>query len=262
MNSINRGRIHLSVDIEATPNEEILAELGKLYDPEHVLVYDTQKQKCIRLSDLPNSGLPSLFRKSGKHLDESPLRNFVKQLSSSLFLRHKRNVEWFDIQSIPTDTAAIHGHFQPNLFKGILENPFMSVLLREPLERTVAQYLEWKRTKGKVRWRIDIPYQPNTTFREFAFRNELKNFQFMSLGDKRLGDFDLIGVAECLDGFIMQLHGEEPKRDEVQPIQGRIQASKYKKLGITEAFKEEFKEYNRKDYDLYNLAKEFIGFCE
>ncbi|MFO8036616.1 MAG: hypothetical protein R6U57_08355 [Anaerolineales bacterium] len=262
MNSINRGRIHLSVDIEATAGDEVLAELGRLYTHEHVLVYDTQKQKLFRLSDLSNSRLKSLLKRSGKRLDESPLRNFIKQLSSSLFLRHKRNVEWFDTQRIPPDTAAIHGYFQPNLFKGILENPFMSVLLREPLERTIAQYVEWKRSKGKVRWRIDIPYQPNTTFREFAFRNELKNFQFKSLGDKRLGDFDLIGVAECLDGFIMQLHGEEPRRNGIQPTQGRIQQSKYKKLGITEDLIEEFKEYNRKDYDLYYLAKEFIGYCE
>jgi hypothetical protein len=262
LNSINRGRIHLSVDIESTEGGEVLAELGRIYDQEHVLVYDPQKQKCIRLSDLSNSYLSSLFGKGGKHFDGSPLRDLIKYLSSSLFPKHRRNVAWFDVPKIPLDTSAIHGHFQPDLFKGVLENPFMSVLLREPLERTVAQYLAWKRTKGKVHWRIDIPYQHNMTFNEFAFQNELQNFQFKSLGDKRLGDFDLIGVAECLDGFIMQLHGEEPKRNAIQPIQGRIQESRYKKLGITEAIKEEYKEYNRKDYDLYNLAKEFIGFCD
>lgn len=262
MNSINRGRIHLSVDIESTAGGEILAELGKLYDQEHVLVYHPHKEKLLRLSNLPNSRLSSLFRKKGKSGNGTPLLNFVKNLSSSIFQKQRRQMEWIDTNSIPSDIMAIHGHFQPNLFKGVLENPFMSVLLREPLERTVAQYLEWKRAKGKVLWRTDIPFQHNMTFKEFAFCNELKNFQFKSMGDKRLGDFDLIGVVECLEGFIMQLHGEEPKRNTVQPTYGKIQMTKYNKLGITEGFKKEFKEYNRKDYDLYQLAKEFIGFCE
>jgi len=260
LNSINNGRIHLHIDIESTAGDEILAELGKIYDQEHVLVYDTHKQKLIRLSELPSSPLPNLFTK-GKKLKGSPFQNLLKNLSSSVLKKHKGHLNWIDTQKIPSDTAAIHGHFQPDLFKGVLENCFLSVIFREPLERAVAQFMEWKHAKGNVHWRVDIPFQSNMTFKEFSFLPELKNFQFNSLGDTRLGDFDLIGVTECLEGFLMQLHGEEPNRTTTHSNQGRIPESKYKKLGITDDFKKEFKEFNLKDYDLYSLSKEFIGFC-
>lgn len=261
MDHINRGRIHLSVEIESTAGPALLAELGKIYDQENVLVYHSGREQCFRLSDLPGSPLRSLFQKGKEILQRTPLRSLFVKTPASIAPKSK-NTTWFDIDDLPPETAAVHGHFRPDQFSGVTENPFLSIILREPLERTVAQYLEWKRSKGNVHWRIQIPYRQGMKFKEFAFREELKNFQFDCLGDKRLGDFDLIGVTECLDGFIMQLHGEEPKKDPKGANQGRIQKSTYTKLGITERLKEEFQEYNMKDYDLYRMAKEFMGYCD
>lgn len=261
MNNINRGRIHLSVDIESTAGPTLLAELGNLYQQERVLVYDINRHQCFRLSDLPGSPLQVLINKGRQFLQRTPLRSLFKDPHPAIH-PNKRNMTWFDIDDLPPDTAAVHGHYYPELFASEFENPFISIVLREPLERAVAQYLTWKKSKGNVRWRLDIPYQQGMKFEEFAFRDELKNFQFECMGDKRLGDFDLIGVTECLEGFIQQLRGEEPKKNSGQTHPGNIPPATYKKLGITEELKEEFSAFNQKDYDLYRLAKEFMGFCD
>lgn len=260
MSAINRGRIHLSIDIESTAGPTLLVELGKLYGQERVLVYDTQQDQLVRLSEIPRSPFRSLLEKGRKLFQHTPLSSLLGTPGQT----HRKNprLSWIDVNDIPPDTAAIHGHIVPDRFESVIENPFMSLVLREPLERAVAQFLEWKQRKGNVRWRLDIPYRKGMSFREFALRKELKNFQFKGLGDKRLGDFDLVGVTACLDGFIMQLHGEKPQKMSASSSQYKLPPAKYKKINLTDEVRDEFKDYNKKDYDLYLMAKEFMGYCD
>jgi len=257
---INRGRIHLSIDIESTAGPTLLVELGKLYSQEQVLVYDTERDQLLRLSDIPRSPIRSLLDRGRKLFQHTPLSTLLG--SPGQPHGKKDRLPWIDVNDLPSDTAAIHGHFVPDRFDSVLENPFMSLVLREPLERAVAQFLEWKQRKGNVRWRLDIPYQKEITFRDFALRKDFKNFQFKSLGDKRLGDFDLVGITACLDGFVMQLHGEEPHDISAESSNNQLPPAKYKKINLTDELREEFKEYNKKDYDLYFMAKEFMGYCD
>lgn len=262
MSLINRGRIHLSVDIESTAGPILLAELGKLYSQENVLVFNTEMGKLIRLSELHSSPLHSLLHKGKEIFQHTPFASLIDNLTTSSPYPVNPRLNWLDVDDLPPETAAIHGHYQPDLFDSIVENPFISIVLREPLERAVAQFLEWKNHKGNVQWRIDIPYDRAMTFRDFAFRKELKNFQFKSLGDKRLGDFDLVGITQCLDGYIQQLHGKEPQKNADRSSKHEIRAARYKKIGITDELQEEFREHNRKDYDLYQMAKDFVGYCD
>lgn len=260
MSTINRGRIHLSIDIESTAGPTLLVELGKLYGQEHVLVYDTERDQLVRLSDIPRSPIRSLLEKGRKLFQHTPLSSLLGYPGQS----HSQNphLSWINVDDIPSDTSAIHGHFVTDRFDSVLENPFMSLVLRDPLERAVSQYLEWKQRKGKVRSRQTIPFQKGMSFQDFALRKELKNFQFKSLGNKRLGDFDLVGITACLDGFVMQLHGQEPHKLSSEDSKYKLPPEKYEKINLTDELREEFKAYNKKDYDLYLMAKEFMGYCD
>jgi len=82
------------------------------------------------------------------------------------------------------------------------------------------------------------------------------------MGNRRLGDYDLVGVAECQPGFIAQLKNKDWTGYIKQNSIGyQIDKPKYKNLGITSDFIENFKIANQMDYSIHQQAKEFIGYC-
>jgi hypothetical protein len=259
LETISGNRVHISVHIEGTTNSSFLTELGRIYGQEHVLVYELSNKRFVRLSDLAYHPAANLIKLGKDLLENAPLINQIipdsendEALAGKSFLR----------KNLPPDTAVVHGHFTPNLFRGIFDNPFISIILRDPLERMIALYDEWNQKKGKVDWRATIPFQAKTQFQEFALQEEFINYQSKSLGNRRLGDYDLVGVAECQAGFIAQLKNEDWTEYIPSESSGyKLDKPPYKKLGITPVFLEEFQEANQMDYSIYQQAKAFMGYC-
>lgn len=259
MEDITGDRIHISVDIEGTTNSSFLAELGGIYGPEHVLVYQLASKRFIRLSDLPTNPAANLIKLGKDLLENTPLLNQIIPEAESGSDDSKPG---YTRAELPPDTAVVHGHFTPNLFRGILDNPFISIMLRDPLERMIALYKEWKQKKGQVDWRVSVPYRDKMSFQVFALKEDFINFQSQSLGDKRLGDYDLVGVAECQAGFIAQLKNKDwTDFISLDSTEYQLNKPRYKSLGITAEFVEQFREVNQMDYAIYQQAKEFMGFC-
>jgi len=253
--AITDQRVHVSVQIEGNTNSSFLNDLGNIYGIEHVLVYKVSLKKFVRLSDLSQSPASSFFKMGKGLLDNSPFFNNSEPESSdqkSLFAR----------MELPEDTAVVHGKFPPNLFKGIIDNPFISIILKDPLERMISLYEEWKSLKGETDWRINIPYDKNLVFTDFAYQDGFLNFQSKCLGNRRLGDYDLVGVSECQPGFIAQLKNKDWTGYIKQKSIGyQLDKPKYKNLGITSEFVENFQIGNQMDYSIHQQAKEFIGYC-
>jgi hypothetical protein len=258
LTDILRQRVHVSVAIEGNTNSSYLSELGHIYSRERVLVFKHSKQKFIRLSELPQNPAQS-FLQIGQELlgIKLPFTNPFNKDQDDL-----RSGKWFSKNELPDDTAAVHGSFNPNIFKGIFENPFISIILKDPLERMITLYDEWQTNQGEVDWRVTIPYKKNIPFTDFALEEIFINYQSKCLGSRRLGDIDLVGVAECQEGFIAQLKNKDWTGYVDQKSQkNKIKKSKYNKLGISEDFQEEFQTVNQLDYSIYQQAKEFIGYC-
>jgi len=258
LTDILRQRVHVSVAIEGNTNSSFLADLGQIYSPERVLIYRQSTKKFIRLSELPYSPALSLL-KIGKEL----LGNKLSFSSSANDGSNKSESErWYSRNELPEETSAVHGPFNPGMFKGILENPFISIMLKDPLERSISLYDEWSSSKGDVEWRVSLPYKNDIKFTDFVFEEKFINYQSKCFGSRRLGDFDLVGVAECQDGFIAQLKNKDwtgylgQKAKEIQ-----LYKAKYQNLGITPEFLDKFQEANQLDYSIYQQAKEFIGYC-
>ena len=251
-------RVHVSVAIEGTISPAYLAELSKLYGAEHVLIYQLPRKQFIRYSDLQNNPVQSLLKLGRGLLENTPLLNSEQMETEN----STSGTIWFSKKNLPDDTAAVHGYFTPNLLKGKLENPFVSIILRDPLERMIAAFQEWKKKKGSHDWRIDIPFEKDLTFQDFSQISENHNFQSRCLGSQRLGDYDLVGVYECLGGFIAQLKNEDwTEHSKRPPAEPRIKKPRYKNLGITEDFFAEFMEHHQKDYAIFQQAKSFMGYC-
>lgn len=258
MADITQQRVHVNVGIEGNTNHSFLSDLGRIYGSEHVLIYQLSQKNFIRLSDLPQSPSQSIIRIGKEILEKSP---FFDQDSIEK-KADQSNYQTYARRNLPKDTAAVFGFFSSNFFKGIYENPFISIILKDPLERMISLYEDWIVNKGDVDWRKSIPYDRGISFTKFAQVEKFQNFQSKCLGSRRLGDFDLVGLAECQAGFIAQLKNKDWTGYVNQKnIQIQFDKPKYKNLGITPEFLEEFQTLNEMDYAIYQQAKEFIGYC-
>ena len=265
MTNITRQRVHVSVAIEGTTNSSFLAELGQIYGPENVLVYKLSGRKFIRLSDLPYSPAQSILMKGKEILGNTPFFNHNNNNNNNNNNNDPEKAKaerWFAQRDLPENTAVVHGTFTPEIFKGIFENPFISVMLKDPLERMITLFEEWTSSKGEVDWRVSIPFDKSLNFAEFGLKEDFINFQSKCLGSRRLGDFDLVGISECQDGFIAQLKNKDWTGFLDQKSQ-TIQFNKprYRNLEITPEFLERFQVSHQLDYSIYQQAKEFIGYC-
>ncbi len=259
MEDITGGRVHISIDIEGTTNSAFLSELGNIYGAEHVLVYTLSQKRFHRLSDLPNNPAASLLKIGKDLLENTPIISQIIPENGGIGPSPE---DGYPRKGLPPDTAAIHGHFTPNMFKDIFDNPFFSIILRDPLERMISLYKEWKNKAGDVDWRVSIPYKKGIGFKKFALHDGFINFQSKSLGNKRLGDYDLVGVTECQAGFIAQLRNQDwTGYINPSPPGYALDKPRYKTLDIDEEFLDEFKSVNQMDYSIYQQAKEFMGFC-
>jgi hypothetical protein len=256
---ITDQRVHVSVQIEGNTNSSFLNDLGSIYGAEHVLVYKASLKRFIRLSNLPQSRAPSLLKVGKELLGSTPFFNNNSHDNSAAPAEQEH---LFTRKELPQDTEAVHGQFTPSLFKGIFDNPFISIILKDPLERMISLYEEWNNAKGETDWRIQIPYDKTLPFPDFAFREGFSNFQSKCLGNRRLGDFDLVGVSECQPGFIAQLKNKDWTGFVNPKVTGyQLEKPRYKNLGITADFVEEFQLANHMDYAIHQQAKEFIGYC-
>ncbi len=250
-------KVHISIYIEGNTNSSFLNDLGNIYGAERVLVYKLSLRKFIRLSDLPQTPTSSLLKMGKDLLENTPFfNNNVSETETS------EQKTLFARMDLPADTAAIHGQFTPSLFKGIFDTPFISIILKDPLERLITLFEEWENVKGDTDRRINIPYNKNLSFTDFAYQDGFLNFQSKCLGNRRLGDYDLVGVAECQPGFIAQLQNKDWTGYIKQNSSGyQLDKPRFKNLGITSKFVENFQIANQMDYSIHQQAKEFIGYC-
>jgi len=257
--AITDQRVHVSVQIEGNTNSSFLNDLGNIYGAERVLVYKVSLKRFIRLSDLPQSPTSSLLKMGKGLLEGTPFFNNSSDEKESESTDQKN---LFARKELPGDTAAVHGQFTPSLLKGIFDNPFISIILKDPLERMISLYEEWKNLKGETDWRINIPFDKQLVFTDFVYQDGFLNFQSKCLGNRRLGDYDLVGVAECQSGFIAQLKNKDwTGYIKQQSIGYQLDKPRYKNLGITSKFIENFQIANHMDYAIHQQAKEFIGYC-
>lgn len=250
--------IHISIHIEATTGTSFLNDLGRIYGKDQVLLFDHHKEKVIRLSEVPFTPGQSLLYSGKKLLTKAPV---IGKLFQDRDDQGDPSSGWMEMDEIPEDAAAIHGHFIPDRFEGQFQSTYYSIVIREPLERMILQYRQWKRNQGDVNWRVMVPYDQDLSFKEYAFLTEYQNYQSQYLGDKRLGDFDYVGVIEMLDIHLRQLQGENWSDIKIteQPV-SYDRFLKDKKLDLTKDWIEKFIERNEKDYYIYRQAKEFINY--
>jgi hypothetical protein len=253
-------RIHLSIHIERTGGTTLMGALETLYGAEHVLLYKAGKDKFIRMSDVPVlSPAHPLLNKIKNAFEGTPVLHFFYTIYIKFVQRSDKLLPWIDLDAIPEDIAALHGHFELDQVESRFENPYTTVILREPLERMVSQFLHWRKTGGRPGWRVSVPFDEKITFEQYAFRSEFANYQTRALGGKSVAEIDLVGITPYTNAFIKALLGKKNKRAKIISVNQLMHKPGYRKLGITQQMVERFRDVNALDYRNYELATERVG---
>lgn len=251
--------MHTNLHIEKCGGTSVLKVLEQNYGPTHVLVYDGITGTFSRSSDRGISSTNTLLHSIKRSFGESPLLPLIYQFYLKICkAREKGEKPRYEIADLPSDTRAITGHFTMDILN---EGPekltdFTSLVLRDPLERMISQYRHWFRNGGSNGWRLDLPFDPELSFAEYAFRPEFQNHQSVAMGDWRLEDFDVVGVTNYMDCYISSISS----RDQITaPV---LNASPSKpnllELGITEEVIELFRDFNSEDYENYEQATRLV----
>ena len=237
-----------------------MGALETLYGAERVLLYKAGKDKFIRMSDVPMlSPAHPLLNKIKNTFEGTPVLHFFYTVYIKFVQRSDNLLPWIDLEAIPDDIAALHGHFELDQVEGYFENPYTTAILREPLERMVSQFLHWRRTGGRPGWRVSVPFDESITFEQYAFRQEFANYQTRALGGKSAAEIDLVGITRYTDAFIKVLLGKRNRKAKVVSVNQLVNKPGYHKLGITHEMMALFRDINALDYRNYELAKERVG---
>lgn len=248
---LSENKIHIHCHIERTAGTSLIGEFQKIYGAKNVLLYKTQREELVRLSDIPISPASPVISWVKTTFGGTPVLKGLYTLYIKSTEWNIGFIKWVDPNRVPENTKVISGHFGPNKFSHI-KNSFNSVVLRDPLERMVSQYFHWKRSGGPG-WRLEYPYK-DEGFAKYALWEGHNNFQTKTLDGWSLEDFDLVGVTKDLDIFIARLKDDEGALLKVRHANKTRRKPNFKKLGIDKAFIEKFKKLNEEDYKNYQLA--------
>ena len=149
--------------------------------------------------------------------------------------------------------------FEADHFDALIDKPFRTVVFRDPLDRMISHYKYWKESRGVTNHRVNIPFEPETTFTKFASSKCMQNFQTAAMGSLRIEDFDVVGVTQSLQLFInrfLESNLLDRKFMDNTLLNLNISPSRinHEQLEIDQSFLRKFKNENELDYVNYNLA--------
>jgi len=247
-------RIHNSVHIEKTAGTSLLDVYNQMYGAEKVLHFNPSTGMFHRSSDTKMLDKYGLFDQIKYRYSDSPwFPIYIILYRKLMSIGHQEQpLENF------SDYKVIHGHFTAGQFRDIIPNAFMTVIMREPLDRMKSHYFNWKRVKGRTNWRINITYRPEMSFEEFAMLESLRNYQTQSLLEIPLNNFTVIGVSSNLERYYQQLRMYTGFEGNISiPMFNRSPKQTSNVLCPSDDFIREFRAYHALDYENYSKALDF-----
>lgn len=246
--------IHTHVHIEKTGGTSLQDVFGQIYGAKNVLVYDARSGLFIRLSDKGiTAANNSLLNKMKLALGESPILPFAYRIYMILSERRRNSAQHFSVENLPSDTRAVTGHFPADILDEYYPDQFQTIVLRDPLERIISQFIHWRRHRGTVGWRNNLPYDPTITFEDYALLTIHHNYQSKIFAGKSLTDFNVFGVTEQLDAFCQKTFANSSyslKSLNIAPTHYQLDT-----LDVMPDFIDEFKKVNREDYEIYQFVR-------
>jgi len=263
MSAEQGNRLLINTHIEKTAGTSLRSFFQGAVGAEHVAVYDPVTDRLRRGLDVSQTNGSPLLGLLKSTIRDTPL--FVAAKELAFVVDRMRNRE--GLAEIPSDALIIHGHFLADRYDAVVDNPLRSIVFRDPLDRMRSQYDHWSREEGKYQssWRVQVPYDANMPFEEYAFAPQLQNYQTQAVAGKPLANFDAVGVTENLNPFkrdLLSLFIEQGWCDESVLAEASIpRINQAPKGGRTDtqhmdpAFLRKFRKFHSEDYQLHDAAK-------
>lgn len=259
----NDQQKHISVHIEKTGGTSVERFLVDFYGRNRVLIYNNARDRLVPADNLLISARLNTtvdkIRSMAGPIGLVPLVNWpiIRLLTKNHFSACGDEI------CFPKEWSVIHGHFSADKFDALIPNPFRTVVLRDPLGRTISHYLYWQRARGVLNHFQKIPFDSNMSFGDFALQPVLQNFQTKALGGISLENFDVVGVTENLGVFIAgvaRIRGGGFSQSLVIPCLNKaLVVPDNNLLGIDDEFVRKFKSFNESDYSNYHKARKLCG---
>lgn len=247
-------RKHISVHIEKTAGTSLRAFLNDLYGPEYVYTYSPTQNDFRRTSEMLFPWTYALIQPLRKRFGENKGFLAVFELYRRLVSRRQK---LYSFENLPADYRVLHGHFCADQFGKRVDNPFLTVVLREPLARMISHYNHLMERKKDTDWRVRSDKFGEMTFEEFAMCPEIRNYQSQAFGSYRYDDFDLVGTVEHLEEFMKRLEELVCGRSNNVRRAKKFNESPHgyrKKYHLSDAFVRKFKDFHAQDYALWERA--------
>lgn len=247
----------VSTHIEKTAGTSLEAWFIKVYGADRVLLYSPATDTFLRGSDVPISNPATDYVK--RLFSLTPLMAIASEVYKKYKSHSGRN--HITLENLPLDFDVVHGHFDPARFIEHLNDPFTSIVLRDPLGRAVSQFIHWRRRHGRTNHKINIPFDPEISFRDFATLPEMTNFQAKAMGGMSVTDFDLVGITENMGQFTNEyfrrrgLPGDPPAFPDFNRT---LMVPALSDLGVDNEFRAVFHEINSQDYEIYAQASKAL----
>lgn len=262
-----RQKIGEFVHIPKTAGTSVRSAIEHNVGPEGVYIYSPQVDRLVPSSSnlLPQtSNMIEAVRWGITNPLLGPLLLRVYPLIDSI--NKGRIRKRYPNLEIPDKAKVIFGHFSANKFDELLTHePIRGVIIRDPLERMRSHYDHWKRNKGKADWGIDVQYDSNMTFEQFALLSQLQNYQTQALAGMDIHTFDVVGITEDTEEFIQTFLGRLRQEGLINSEQTEIHQRRLNTTSprrktptqnLDQKFLELFRQFHSEDYDLYEKAKE------
>jgi len=153
---------------------------------------------------------------------------------------------------LPPDFRVVHGHFSPDFIMSKIGDVRLVTVIRDPLERTLSGYFFLRNLEPVEDKRMPPWYRRGMSFEEFAFLDEMINYQTKFLADHDLSIFDLVGTTNQLECFCRFF---DP-RGTVGV--SRLNSSNRPEIRLSEDFLSRFKDKYSPDYNLYEVAQQRV----
>ena len=247
-------RKHISVHIEKTAGTSLRAFFNDLYGPEYVYTHSPTQDVFRRTSEMLFPWTYALIQPFRKRFGENRLFLVVFKLYRFIVSRRQK---LYSFDNLPADYRVLHGHFCADQFGKRVDNPMLTVVLRDPLARMISHYNHLMERKKDTDWRVHSEKLGEMTFEEFALCPEMKNYQTQAFGPYTYDDFDIVGTVEHLEDFMRKLEALVCGRSSYVGGAKRFNESPgnyRKKYPITDEFVKKFKDFHERDYELWERA--------
>jgi hypothetical protein len=203
-------RVHINTHIEKTAGTSLQEFFTRFYGPQNAYIYSSDTDTLVRAN--------RLIMKARTNTLVDRIRYVSKQLgltalAHSIVINHLSNhSENHHLNQLPKNCLFIHGHFVADYFDKFGIKQFRTIILRDPLERTISHYKYWKEARGVTNHRVQIPFDERMDFRDFALLGQMCNFQTTAFGGLKIYDFDLVGVTQNIELFTDKFLSKSPRK--------------------------------------------------